>query len=105
MQQLLSARPVAKPCLWLVQVVLGGVGTVRDAADWLGYTYLHVRMLQSPETYGVSAAELEGDPTLLQRRLDLCHAAALALDKAKVRGANTHTHPSSQTNPQRPPAR
>lgn len=48
--------------------MLGGVGTVRDAAEWLGYTYLHVRMLQSPETYGVSPAEIAADPQLLQRR-------------------------------------
>ena len=43
-----------------VQVVLGGVGTLRDAADWLGYTYLHVRMLQAPTHYGVTPDEVRG---------------------------------------------
>lgn len=28
--------------------------------------------------------QVAADPTLLQRRLDLCHAAALALDKSKL---------------------
>lgn len=72
------------PDMLNAEVVLGGVGTIKDAAEWLGYTYLHVRMLQSPETYGVTKEEVTEDPTLLARRLDLCHAAALQLDKAKL---------------------
>jgi pre-mRNA-splicing helicase BRR2 len=72
------------PDMLNAEIVLGGVGTLKDAADWLSYTYLHVRMLISPETYGVTSPELESDPTLLQRRLDLCHAACNHLDKAKL---------------------
>jgi pre-mRNA-splicing helicase BRR2 len=85
-QQLpIESQLVAKlPDMLNAEVVLGGVGTLRDAADWLGYTYLHVRMLQSPETYGVTVEELSLDPQLLQRRLDLAHAAATALDRSKL---------------------
>ena len=78
------------------EVVLGTVSSLRDAASWLGYTYLYVRMLCAPALYGVDPADLEGgggsggsgsggagrDPRLLGRRLDLAHSAALALDRA-----------------------
>jgi pre-mRNA-splicing helicase BRR2 len=72
------------PDMLNAEVVLGGVGTIQDAAEWLSYSYLHVRMLQNPETYNLSAAEVADDPEIMQRRLDLCHTAALALDKAKL---------------------
>jgi pre-mRNA-splicing helicase BRR2 len=72
------------PDMLNAEVVLGGVGTIRDAADWLSYTYLHVRMLQNPETYDLSPVEVADDPDIMQRRLDLCHSAALSLDKAKL---------------------
>ena len=55
--------------------------SVRDAAEWLSYTYLYVRMLRNPSLYGITAGEADSDPTLLQRRLDLCHTAATLLDK------------------------
>ena len=54
---------------------------IRDAASWLGYTYLFVRMLRSPSLYGVPLGAVEADPLLLDRRLDLAHSAALVLDK------------------------
>ncbi|GBF99113.1 U5 small nuclear ribonucleoprotein 200 kDa helicase [Raphidocelis subcapitata] len=38
-------------------------------------------MLRSPEQYGVPLGALEGDPLLLERRLDLAHSAALVLDR------------------------
>ncbi|KFP37857.1 U5 small nuclear ribonucleoprotein 200 kDa helicase, partial [Chlamydotis macqueenii] len=53
----------------------------RDAVNWLGYTYLYIRMLRSPTLYGISHDDLKGDPLLDQRRLDLVHTAALMLDK------------------------
>ncbi len=37
------------------EIVLGSVSNVKEAVDWLGYTYLYVRMLRSPSLYGVSA--------------------------------------------------
>lgn len=49
--------------------------------NWLGYTYLYIRMLRSPTLYGISHDDLKGDPLLDQRRLDLVHTAALMLDK------------------------
>lgn len=54
---------------------------LKDAAAWLGYTYLYVRMLRSPQLYGVPLGAVEDDPLLQQHRLDLAHSAALLLDK------------------------
>lgn len=66
------------------EIVLGSVGNVKEAVDWLGYTYLYVRMLRRPTLYGVSHEELEQDPTLEQRRIDLIHTAASLLDKHQL---------------------
>jgi hypothetical protein len=54
---------------------------LKDAASWLGYTYLYVRMLGSPALYGVPLGALEDDLELEQHRLDLAHSAAVLLDK------------------------
>ena len=63
------------------EIVLGTVTNVRDAADWLQYTYLYVRMLRNPNLYGVPPDSLESDPELLQHRLNLAHSAATTLAK------------------------
>lgn len=36
------------------EIVLGTVNNVNDAMNWLGYTYLYVRMVKSPALYGIS---------------------------------------------------
>jgi pre-mRNA-splicing helicase BRR2 len=69
------------PDMLNAEVVLGSISTVKEAAAWLGYTYLYVRMLRNPAMYGISPEALERDPTLTQRRIDLAHAAASVLDK------------------------
>jgi pre-mRNA-splicing helicase BRR2 len=70
------------PDMMNAEIVLGTVVSVKEAALWLGYTYLYVRMLKNPVLYGVSVEELERDSTLMQRRIDLAHSAALVLDKS-----------------------
>lgn len=47
------------------EIVLGSVQTLKEAANWLGYTYLYVRMLKSPAQYGISASDVETDRNLL----------------------------------------
>lgn len=64
------------------EVVLGSVHSAREASDWLGYTYLFIRMLKNPALYGVSPAEAAEDELLEGRRADLVHAAAAVLDRA-----------------------
>ena len=66
------------------EIVLGTVQNAREAVNWLGYTYLYVRMLRNPMLYGASEAEREADPLLEQRRIDLVHTAAVLLDKAAL---------------------
>ncbi|KAH8056972.1 hypothetical protein JL722_7195 [Aureococcus anophagefferens] len=61
------------------EIEMGSVQTIKQAADWIAYTYLYVRALQEPERYG--ATPDDGDESLLQYRLDLAHSAALVLDK------------------------
>lgn len=36
------------------EIVLGTISNVNEAMDWLGYTYLYVRMLREPTLYGIS---------------------------------------------------
>ncbi|KAI8793415.1 U5 small nuclear ribonucleoprotein 200 kDa helicase [Biomphalaria glabrata] len=63
------------------EVVLGSIHNIKEAVDWLGYTYLYIRMLRNPTLYGVSHDLLKEDPLLQQRRKDLVHTAACMLDK------------------------
>ncbi|KAH6604717.1 hypothetical protein Trco_006424 [Trichoderma cornu-damae] len=65
------------------EVVLGNVRTRDEGVEWLGYTYLFVRMLRSPGLYQVGA-EYEDDEALEQKRVDLIHSAAVALRKSNL---------------------
>lgn len=70
----------------LIAVTLCVIWCVRtcvcqDAVNWLGYTYLYVRMLRNPTLYGVSHDDRSSDPLLERRRLDLVHTASSVLDK------------------------
>ncbi|NXM23219.1 U520 helicase, partial [Ploceus nigricollis] len=82
-QQLpIESQMVAKlPDMLNAEAVLGNVQNAKDAVNWLGYTYLYIRMLRSPSLYGIAHEDLKADPLLEQRRLDLVHTAALMLDK------------------------
>ncbi len=63
------------------EIVLGTVQNIRDAATWLGYGYLYVRMMRNPQLYGVPLDALDTDRNLYERRMDLAHSAANILDK------------------------
>ncbi|KAF2736679.1 pre-mRNA splicing factor [Polyplosphaeria fusca] len=65
------------------EIVLGNVRSRDEGVDWLGYTYLFVRMLRSPALYGVGK-EYETDEALEQRRVDLIHAATVILEKGNL---------------------
>ncbi|KXT14286.1 hypothetical protein AC579_8428 [Pseudocercospora musae] len=65
------------------EIVLGNVRTRDEGVEWLGYTYLFVRMLRSPALYQVGA-DYEEDETLEQKRVDLIHSAAAVLEKASL---------------------
>ena len=63
------------------EIVLGSIMNLRDAVNWLGYTYLYIRMLRAPSVYSITPDEIEADRLLVKRRTDLAHSAALLLDK------------------------
>ena len=65
------------------EIVLGSVRSRDEGVEWLGYTYLFVRMLRSPGLYSVGA-EYEEDDALEQKRVDLVHSAATVLEKSSL---------------------
>lgn len=66
------------------EISLGTVTSVPEAVQWLGYSYLFVRMLREPRNYGIEFAELRDDPMLVQRRRQLIFQAARALQKSQM---------------------
>lgn len=56
------------------EIALGTVTTVQEGVQWLGYTYLYVRMMRSPQRYGAA-----GDAQLVAKRHEMVVAAARRL--------------------------
>jgi pre-mRNA-splicing helicase BRR2 len=69
------------PDMLNAEIVLGTVQSIKEAAIWLSYTYLFIRMLRNPSLYGITNDEMKSDPILMQRRIDLAHSAAVVLDR------------------------
>ncbi|KAG1680515.1 U5 small nuclear ribonucleoprotein helicase [Nymphon striatum] len=72
------------PDMLNAEIVLGTVQNVQDACNWLGYTYLYIRMLRNPTLYGVSHDALKEDPLLENQRANLIFTAAAHLDKSSL---------------------
>lgn len=66
------------------EISLGTVTSVPEAVQWLGYSYLFVRMKREPRNYGIEFAELRDDPMLVQRRRQLIIQAARTLQKSQM---------------------
>ena len=66
------------------EIALGTVTSIPEAAQWLGYSYLFVRMQRSPLTYGIDWAEIRDDPQLFQRRRKLAIDAARILQQSQM---------------------
>ncbi|KAI9167056.1 putative helicase mug81 [Paramyrothecium foliicola] len=73
------------------EIALGTVTSIPDAVQWIGYSYLFVRMQRSPMTYGIEWAEIRDDPTLVQRRRQLAIQAARTLQKCQMIIFNENT--------------
>ncbi|OHT07006.1 small nuclear ribonucleoprotein [Tritrichomonas foetus] len=63
------------------EISLGTITSLDDAAEWIGFTYLFVRMLRSPILYQVDEND---DKSLRHRRLEIVHSAALILDEKRL---------------------
>ncbi|KNZ72229.1 U5 small nuclear ribonucleoprotein 200 kDa helicase [Termitomyces sp. J132] len=67
------------------EIVAGTVRNRDEGVQWLGYTYLYIRMLRSPSLYSISPDYLTPtDPTLIQKRADIIHTAATLLEKCQL---------------------
>lgn len=66
------------------EIGLGTVTSIQDAVQWIGYSYLYVRMQRSPTTYGIDWAEYSDDPSLVQRRRRLAIQAARTLQQCQM---------------------
>lgn len=66
------------------EVSLGTVTSVAEAVQWLGYSYLFVRMQRNPLSYGIDWAEIRDDPQLVGRRRKLIEQAAHTLQQSQM---------------------
>ena len=66
------------------EIALGTVTSVPEAVQWLGYSYLFVRMQRNPLTYGIDWVEIRDDPQLVQRRRKLVIDAARILQRSQM---------------------
>lgn len=66
------------------EIALGTVTSVPEAVQWLGYSYLFVRMQRNPMSYGIEWTEISNDPQLVQRRRDLIIKAARVLQQSQM---------------------
>lgn len=66
------------------EIALGTVTSIPEAVQWLGYSYLFVRMQRNPLTYGIDWAEIRDDPHLVQRRRKLVIDAARILQTSQM---------------------
>lgn len=66
------------------EIALGTVSSIPEAVQWIGYSYLFVRMKRNPMAYGIDWAEYADDPSLVQRRRQLAIQAARTLQKSQM---------------------
>ncbi|KAI9820347.1 MAG: hypothetical protein M1827_005969 [Pycnora praestabilis] len=66
------------------EISLGTVTSVPEAVQWIGYSYLFVRMQRNPLTYGIDWAEIRDDPQLVQKRRELVIKAARVLQQSQM---------------------
>ncbi|KLO19819.1 Sec63-domain-containing protein [Schizopora paradoxa] len=66
------------------EIALGTVANVTEAVQWIGYTYLFVRMRKSPRIHGISYEEILDDPQLGNKRRELVESKARQLANARM---------------------
>ena len=66
------------------EIALGTVTSVREAVQWLSYTYLYVRMMKNPLAYGIPYEQHLTDPRLVRWRVELVEVMARRLDTARM---------------------
>jgi antiviral helicase SLH1 len=66
------------------EIALGTITNVNEAVQWMGYTYLFVRMKKNPFNYGMPHDVTFDDPQLGNKRNQLVTLAAKKLAEAKM---------------------
>lgn len=66
------------------EIALGTVANVRDAVQWLGYTYMFVRMRKNPFQYGLTREQVQDDPSLGAKCGQLVLESASKLQEARM---------------------
>ncbi|OAV93943.1 hypothetical protein PTTG_08603 [Puccinia triticina 1-1 BBBD Race 1] len=61
------------------EIALGTVRTIDEGVQWIGWTYLFVRMRKNPMVYGLTISDVEDDPFLGSKRHSLIEIAAKRL--------------------------
>lgn len=61
------------------EISLGTVTNIEEGIQWLGYTYMMVRMRQNPFAYGIDWREIKDDPSLHNKRRNMIITAARRL--------------------------
>ncbi|TDL29712.1 Sec63-domain-containing protein [Rickenella mellea] len=64
------------------EIALGTVANITEAVQWIGYTYLFVRMRKNPFLYGMAHDVRLDDPQLGQKRLSLVREKGRRLAEA-----------------------
>lgn len=66
------------------EICLGSVTTIDEGVQWLGFTYMMVRMKQNPLAYGMDWKEIQEDPLLHRKSRDLIISAARRLHELQM---------------------
>lgn len=85
-QQLpVESQMIAKlPDMLNAEIVLGTINNISEAIDWLGYTYLYVRMINMPNIYGIEGDVADRDTLLEGPRTNFVHTACTLLNKGNL---------------------
>lgn len=62
------------------EIARGTVSTIKEAVEWLRFTYFYVRARLNPLAYGLNYAELKMDLELKEFLTEFCFDAARKLD-------------------------
>lgn len=66
------------------EISLGSVTNIEEGIQWLGYTYMFVRMRKNPISYGMDWTDVKEDPLLRNKRHDLVVSAAQKLHSLQM---------------------
>lgn len=66
------------------EIVNGTINNIKEAVQWLSYTFLYIRMCKNPTAYGITLEERMEDVRLQEKRLRLIKEAAEKLDRCRM---------------------